>query len=56
MAYIWHLRGLFVSGTYLAIICGVAVAVGSVLVDMGKYVGSVCPFSIMAMWLIFAFW
>ena len=22
VAYIWHLRGIFVSGTYLAIMCG----------------------------------
>ena len=46
--------GIFVSGTYLAIMYEIGVAVGYLLVDMGKYVGSVCTFSIMAVWIIFA--
>ena len=43
------LEGIFVTGTYLAIICKVAVAVSYILIDIGKYVGSVCLFSIMAL-------
>ena len=34
----------------------VAVAVGCILVDMGKFVLSIYLFSIMAAWLIFAMW
>ena len=37
----WHLRGLFASGTHLAIMCEVAVAISWISVDMGKYVGSI---------------
>ena len=40
----------------MAIIYEVAVVVGCILVNTGKYVGSVCPFSIMAVWVIFAMW
>ena len=54
--YMWHLRGIFVSGTYLVTMCKVVVAVGCISVYMGKHVDSVCPFSIMALWLIFAMW
>ena len=32
----WHLRDIFVSGTYLAIVYEVALEVGCILVDMGK--------------------
>ena len=42
VAYIWHLRGIFVSGRYLAIICEVSFAVSCVLVDIYKNVGSIC--------------
>ena len=52
----WHLRGIFVSGTYFALIWELALAVGCILVHMGKYVGSVCPFGIMVVWLILAVW
>ena len=55
LAYMWHLRGILVSGTYL-IIWEVAVAAGCILVNMGKYVGSMCLCSILAVWLIFAMW
>ena len=46
--YMWHLRGIFVSGTFLARMCKVAVAGGCILVDMGKYVGFMCPFNTVA--------
>ena len=34
--------------SYLGIMCEAAVAFGYILVDMGKYVGSICSFIIMA--------
>ena len=48
MGCICHLRNIFVSDKYLAVICEVVVAVGCIVVDMGKNVGSVCLFSIIA--------
>ena len=51
----WHLRDIFVSGTYLAIMCKEDGAVGCNLVDMDKYGGSL-PLSIMAVWCILAMW
>ena len=42
----WHLRSIFVSGTYLAIMCAVSVAVMCILLHMCKNVGYMCPFSI----------
>ena len=48
--------GIFVTGTYLVIMCDMAVEIGCTLVDMGKYVGSIWPFTIMAESLIFAMW
>ena len=42
------MRSIFVYGTYLAVKNVVSVVVGSILVDMYKVVGSICPFSIMA--------
>ena len=56
MAYIWNLRGILVSGTYMAIVYEVTIVAGFILVDMGKDVNSICPFSIMAVRLIFAMW
>ena len=52
----WHLKGIFVSDTYLAIIYKVSVAVCCVLVDKGKYGVFIGPFSTMAIWPIFAMW
>ena len=43
----WHIFGNSVLSNY---------ADGCLLVDIDKYVSSVCPFSIMAVWLIFAIW
>ena len=37
----WHFRDIFVSSTYLAVICEEAVAVGCILVGMSKYVGHI---------------
>ena len=54
--YMWHLRSIFVSGTYLTIMCEVAVVVGCIMVVMGKYVGFMCLFNIMGVWLIFVMW
>ena len=44
----WHLRGIFVSATYLAIMCEVSVAVGCILVHVYINVRSICLFSIIA--------
>ena len=52
----WYLRGIFVSGTNLAIICEVAAAVACIVADMDKHFGSICPLNIMSVWLIFAMW
>ena len=44
----WHMKNIFDSGTYFAIMCEVVVAVGCILVHIEKYVGSIIQFSIMA--------
>ena len=58
MTFMPNLVGIFVFGTYLAIICEVTVAGGFVMEYMHKNVGSihVCPCSIMAMWVICEMW
>ena len=38
-----ELVAIFVSVTYLAIMCEVVVAVGCMLIDLGKNVWSMCP-------------
>ena len=52
----WHLRGIFVSGRYLAVMCEVAVAGGCVLVHMCRNVWSVFPFSVIIVWFLLAMW
>ena len=54
LAYMWYLRGIFVSGIYFTLMCEVSVAVGCIFVDMYINVGSLCPFSIIAVSAIFA--
>ena len=39
----WHLNGIILSVTYLAIMSEGAVAVCCILVDISKYVGSIWP-------------
>ena len=41
-AYIWYQRGIFVSGTYLKVMCEVHAVVSCILVDLLKDVGSLC--------------
>ena len=43
-----HLRGIFVSVTDLAIMYEVTFVVVCILVEVSKYVGYLCPFSIIA--------
>ena len=50
----WHFRGIFVSGTYLEITYAVSIVAGNNLVDKYKNVGSVCPFNMIAVRVIFA--
>ena len=45
----WHLRGIFAAGTYLAIMCEVALVICCSLVCMVKFVGSIWPFSTMTL-------
>ena len=45
MAYMLHLRGMFVVGTYMEITCEIDIAVGFVLAYVCRNVESVCPFS-----------
>ena len=52
----WHLRGMFVAGTYMAITCEVDIAVACVVAHICKNVGSVCVFSIIAVKIIFRMW
>ena len=56
VAYMWHLRGMFAAGTYLAMMCQVNIAVACVLAHICKTVGSKCPFNSIAVWLIFGVW
>ena len=49
VTYIWHLRTMFVSGTHLAIIYELAVAVGCILVEILKNIGPIFQFTIVAM-------
>ena len=49
VAYSWHLRGIFVAGTYMAIICEVYIAFGYIFTHECNHVGSICLSSIMAM-------
>ena len=48
MSYLWQLRGILVSCKYLAIMYEVGIAVGCILVDMCKNVGTIQPFSLLA--------
>ena len=50
----WHFRGIFIAGTYMAIRCEVDITVACVLAHLCKNLGLICPCSIMAVWLIFA--
>ena len=50
------LRWLFVAGSHVAITCEVNNAVGSVLADILKNVGSLCLCSIISVWITFAIW
>ena len=54
-SYMWHLRGIFVGGTYMTIKCEVdiTVACSSIYVQKTEYI---CPCSKMAVWLIFEMW
>ena len=52
----WHLRYIFVSGPYMPGTCEVDIVVGFVLAHMCKNVWSLCPYSIMTVWLLFAMW
>ena len=54
VAYMWHLRGIFVSGRYLAMMNEVVAAVGGILVDLGTNIKSISQFCKIALWLIFA--
>ena len=56
MVCMWQLRGIFVSGTYIAIMCEVNIEVGCGSACLLQNVGSIYSFSIMAVWLIFAIW
>ena len=55
-AYMLNLVGIFVSGTYLSVTGRVEVAGGVVWDYKCKNVGSLCPFSMLAMWAVFAIW
>ena len=47
-------RSIFVSEAYMAIPYELDIAFGCVLAHICKNVWSICPFNIMAVWLIFA--
>ena len=51
-----NLVGLFLSATYLTITFEVEIAVGFILIHMCKNVESVCPYSMLAVQIIFAMW
>ena len=44
----WHWRGIFVVGIYMAVTYEVIIAVGCVLAYLYSSVGSIFPYSIMA--------
>ena len=46
VAYMYHLRGMFGAGPYMAIICW----------HIYAHVRSICPCSIMSVWIIFLMW
>ena len=56
MAYMCYLRGIWASDSFMATKFEVNIAVAYVLAYKQANVGSVCPFSIMAVWLIFSLW
>ena len=50
------LTGKFVAGPYMAITYELDIVVGCVLVHLCQHVGSICPCSIMAVWVMFVMW
>ena len=52
----WLVGCIFVAGTSIATTCEVDIAVAYVLAHIYKIVSSTCPYSIMAVCLIFAVW
>ena len=52
----WHLRDIFVAGAYMATTCEADIAVACILTHLCKSIGSIYPYSIMAVCHIFAIW
>ena len=52
--YRQNVRGIFVCGTYFTIIYEVFVVVACIFIDICKTVGSIYPFSLLPLCLIFA--